>query len=228
MIGVLVVDDQVLIRAGLAALIHSAPGLHVVGQAADGQEAVQLVATERPDVVLMDVRMPGVNGVDATERILAEAGPHAPKVLILTTFDLDEYVYAALRAGACGFLLKDTPPERLLSAIKTIAVGDLLFAPSVTRRLIEAYTQRPGLALEPPPDLRELTGREIEVLELVGKGLSNDDIAAQLVLSVATVKTHLTRIMTKLRLSSRAQAVVIAYETGLVIPGGGRSPSIGP
>jgi DNA-binding NarL/FixJ family response regulator len=218
MTSVLVVDDQVLIRAGLAALIHAAPGLEVVGQATDGLDAVAQAAASEPDVVLMDIRMPGLNGVAATERILAPARAHRPRVLILTTFDLDDYVYAALRAGACGFLLKDTPPERLLAAIHAVAAGDMLFAPSVTRRLIEAYADRRDAAVGPPPDLRSLTAREIEVLRLVAKGSSNAQIAGHLMVSEATVKTHLNRTMTKLNLTSRAQAVVMAYEAGLVTP----------
>jgi len=211
MTKVLVVDDQVLIRAGLAALLRAAPGIDVVGEAADGAEAVELAAQTQPQVVLMDIRMPGVNGIAATEQIVA-ATP-APRVLVLTTFDLDEYVYAALRAGACGFLLKDAEPERLIAAVHAVAAGDTLFAPSVTRRLIEAYV--PSV---PNPALDVLTPREVEVLRLVGTGLANADIADRLVVSEATVKTHLNRAMTKLDLSSRAQAVVVAYETGLVKP----------
>ncbi|MEH1169922.1 response regulator transcription factor [Micromonospora sp. CPCC 205539] len=214
----LVVDDQVLISAGLAALISAAPGLEVVGQAANGHEAVALAASTRPDVILMDIRMPGLDGVRATERILAAASGTPPRILILTTFDLDEYVYAALRAGASGFLLKETPPQRLLAAIQTVAEGELLFAPTVTRRLIEAYTRgerdRAGVA----PDLSPLTARELEVLRLVARGMTNAEIANNLVLSEATVKTHINRTMTKLNLCSRAQAVVAAYEAGLVTP----------
>ncbi|MEU6742163.1 response regulator transcription factor [Streptosporangium sandarakinum] len=218
MTSVLVVDDQILIRAGLAALLRAAPGLEVVGEAADGEEAVRLAADTLPDIVLMDIRMPRLDGIEATRRILAQGRPSPPKVVMLTTFDLDEYVFAALSAGACGFLLKNSPPERLLAAIDTVAAGDMLFAPSVTRRLIEAYTQRDGSARPPSgvPDLEVLTGRELQVLRLVGTGMANADIAARLVLSEATVKTHLNRAMVKLSLTSRAQAVVLAYETGLV------------
>ncbi len=212
MIKVMVVDDQALIRAGLGALLRAAPGIEVVGEAADGEHAVALAASTRPDVILMDIRMPGMSGIVATERIL-KADPN-PRVLVLTTFDLDEYVYAALRAGACGFLLKDAPPERLLAAVQAVCAGDMLFAPSVTRRLIEAYVPRSD-----HPELDALTPREVEVLRLVGSGMANGDIARRLVVSEATVKTHLNRTMTKLDLTSRAQAVVVAYETGLVVPG---------
>jgi DNA-binding NarL/FixJ family response regulator len=218
MISVLVVDDQILIRAGLAALIRAAPGLDAVGEAADGQQAVTLAAELEPKIILMDVRMPVLDGATATERILAQAQPPRPRILILTTFDLDEYVYAALRAGASGFLLKDIPPERLIAAIHTVASGDMLFAPTVTRRLIEAYAPATPQARS-GPDLAGLTAREREVLRMVGTGHSNADIAETLVVSEATVKTHLNRLMAKLGLSSRAQAVVTAYETGMVVPG---------
>ncbi|MFI6320488.1 response regulator [Nonomuraea sp. NPDC050556] len=209
MITVLVVDDQVLIRAGLAALVRTAPDLDVVGEAADGSEAVRLAEQFAPDVILMDVRMPGMDGITATERILARG---ASKVLILTTFDVDEYVYRALRLGASGFLLKDTPPERLLAAIRTVASGDILLAPSATRRLVEAFT------LPPVADVGDLTSRETDVLRLVGRGLSNREIAAELSVAEATVKTHLNHLLAKLGLSSRAQAVVHAYDSGLVRP----------
>jgi DNA-binding NarL/FixJ family response regulator len=214
MISVLVVDDQVLIRAGLAALLRAA-GLTVVGEAEDGEEAVRLAATLKPDVVLMDIRMPGMDGLTATEQILAAAEP-PPKVLILTTFDLDEYVYNALRLGAGGFLLKDTPPERLIAAIHTVASGDILLAPSATRRLIEAFVDPP--AAVPSPELGRLTARETEVLRLVGCALSNKEIAKRLSVSEGTVKTHLNRLMAKLGLASRAQAVVLSYDSGLVKP----------
>lgn len=217
MISVLVVDDQILIRAGLAALIRAAPGLDVAGEAADGEEAVTLAGRLRPGVVLMDIRLPRLDGVAATARILAEVRP-PPKVLVLTTFNLDEYIYAALRAGASGFLLKETPPERLLSAIHTVADGDTLLTPSVTRRLVEAYVPPPRPERQ-PPELAPLTARETEILRLVGTGRSNSAIARTLFVSEATVKTHLNRLMSKLDLASRAQAVVTAYETGLVVPG---------
>ncbi|MFF9864814.1 response regulator [Streptomyces sp. NPDC013953] len=220
MTRVLVVDDQFLIRAGLVGLLRAAPGIEVVGEAADGEEAVALVARARPDVVLMDIRMPGMGGIEATERILAEAQDPAPRILVLTTFDLDEYVYGALRAGASGFLLKDSGPERLLAAVAAVGGGDALFAPSVTRRLVEAYArQAAGPPAPAPPDLAALTGRETEVLRLTARGLSNAEIAGELFISEATVKTHLNRAMGKLGLDSRAQAVVVAYETGLVTPG---------
>jgi len=217
--SVLVVDDQVLIRAGLAALISAAPELTVVGEAADGREALELADSTRPDVVLMDIRMPGMDGLTATAHLLAADRAHQPKVLVLTTFDLDEYVYGALSAGASGFLLKDTPPHRLLAAISTVAQGDTLLNPSITRRLIAAF------APPPPPapasaELDALTARENEVLRLVAGGMANAEIAGFLHVSEATVKTHLNRTMSKLGLSSRAQAVVLAYESGLVAPGG--------
>ncbi|KFU82059.1 DNA-binding response regulator, NarL/FixJ family, contains REC and HTH domains [Amycolatopsis lurida] len=220
MIEVLVVDDQDLVRAGFVALLRAAPGITVVGEAADGQEAVDLSARLRPDVVLMDIRMPGTNGVVATERILAAERDRPTRVLVLTTFDLDEYVYAALRAGASGFLFKDVRAERLVAAIHTIAAGEQLFAPSVMRRLIEAYANRPGGATGARgQELDCLTARETEVLRLVGKGMTNGGIAGELVVSESTVKTHVNRAMTKLGLSSRAQIVALAYESGLVTPG---------
>ncbi|WP_432135268.1 MULTISPECIES: response regulator [unclassified Streptomyces] len=218
MTTVLVVDDQFLIRAGLVGLLRAAPGISVVGEAEDGAEAVALAARTAPEVVLMDIRMPGMDGIEATERILAQASGAPPRVLVLTTFDLDEYVYGALRAGACGFLLKDSGPDRLLAAVAAVRGGDALFAPSVTRRLVEAYARRAVGGR--PVDLAELTARELEVLKLIARGLSNPEIADLLFISEATVKTHLNRTMTKLDLNSRAQAVVVAYESGLVTPGG--------
>ncbi|NEC86537.1 response regulator transcription factor [Streptomyces sp. SID12501] len=218
MTTVLVVDDQFLIRAGLVGLLRAAPGIEVVGEASDGAEGVFLAARTAPEVILMDVRMPRMNGIEATERILAEAGDPPPRILMLTTFDLDEYVYGALRAGACGFLLKDSGPERLLAAVTAVAGGDALFAPSVTRRLVEAYARQ--TACRQPPELDTLTAREREVLKLIARGLSNQEIADRLYISEATVKTHLNRTMSKLDLDSRAQAVVVAYESGLVTPGG--------
>ncbi|MGW1060634.1 response regulator transcription factor [Micromonospora rubida] len=221
MTRVLVVDDQVLIRSGLAAMLRATSGIDVVGEADSGEQAVELADTTGPDVVLMDVRMPGIGGIAATERIVATGDP-APKVIILTTFDLDEYVYGALRAGASGFLLKDTPPEQLLHAVTTVAAGIALFAPTVLERLVEAYVAQPhagpGTAPAMPSDLHALTSREREVLRLVGSGMSNVELAEHLVISEATVKTHLNRVMAKLHLASRAQAVVLAYESGLVTP----------
>ena len=219
MTSVLVVDDQVLIRAGLAALISAAPELTVVGEAADGREALELADSTRPDVVLMDIRMPGMDGLTATAHLLAADRAHQPKVLVLTTFDLDEYVYGALSAGASGFLLKDTPPHRLLAAISTVAQGDTLLNPSITRRLIAAFAP-PTPPAPASAELDALTARENEVLRLVAGGMANAEIAGFLHVSEATVKTHLNRTMSKLGLSSRAQAVVLAYESGLVAPGG--------
>jgi DNA-binding NarL/FixJ family response regulator len=219
---VLVVDDEILIRAGLAALMRAAPGLTVVGEAADGHEAVALAAETRPDVILMDIRMPGMDGITATERILAESRDKLPRVIVLTTFDLDEYIYAALRAGASGFLLKETEPHKVIAAVQAVAAGDMLLAPSVTLRLVEAYVQQPRTVRTPEaPSLSQLTPRELEILRLVGTGRTNTEIAGDLTVSEATIKTHLNRTMAKLRLTSRAQAVVVAYETGLVTPGRG-------
>ncbi|MFD9407514.1 response regulator [Streptomyces sp. NPDC059989] len=214
--SVLVVDDQFLIRSGLTALLTAAPGYEVVGEAEDGDEAVRLAAETRPDVILMDIRMPGTDGITATERILAgrdPGHPGGPKVLVLTTFDSDEYVFRALRVGASGFLFKDTPPDRLLAAIATVHAGEMLFSAGALRGLVDTYAAPPSRA--PHPGLAALTPREREVLGLVGAGLSNTDIAARLVLSAATVKTHVHRCMSKLELSSRAQAVVLAHEFGL-------------
>ena len=215
---VLVVDDQFLIRSGLVALLRAAPGIEVVGEAQDGEEAIEMAARAGPDVILMDIRMPGISGITTTERILAQASAPLPRILVLTTFDLDEYVYGALKAGACGFLLKDTPPERLLAAIHTVHAGDMLFSAPVIKGLIEAYTPRPAVP-EQHSGLDMLTPRELEVLGLVGAGMSNADIARRLVLSTATIKTHVHRCMSKLTLNSRAQAVVFAYETGLTSRG---------
>ncbi|MFB6805336.1 response regulator [Streptomyces sp. NPDC056387] len=222
---VLVADDQFLIRAGLVGLLEVAEGFEVVGEAVDGAEAVELAALTRPDVILMDIRMPRMDGIAATEQILARTPPPAPRVLILTTFDLDEYVYGALKAGASGFLLKDSGPKRLLAAITAVGSGDALFAPTVTRRLVEAFATRAGgegacdAARAGAAGLDALTSREIEVLELVGQGLANAEIAWRLFITEGTVKSHLSRTMTKLGLESRAQAVVTAYESGLVVPG---------
>ncbi|MBP0458334.1 response regulator [Streptomyces montanisoli] len=217
MTRVLVVDDQELVRAGLAALLRTAPDITAVGEVPDGEAAVEAAHRERWDVVLMDIRLPGMNGVAATERILKEVRD-PPRIIALTTFDIDEYVYAALRAGASGFLLKDTSPGRLVDAVHVVARGEMLFAPAVTRRLVEAYTRRPAAAVELDA-LPGLTARETEVLRQVGLGIDNEAVARRLHVTEGTVKTHLHRIMGKLSLNSRAQAVVMAYESGLVVPG---------
>ncbi len=229
MISVVVVDDQALVRAGFRVLVESAPDLCVVGEAADGAAAVEVVRAQRPDVVLMDVRMPGMDGIEATRRIVAalndpdggdqDTGDGGTRVLILTTFELDEYVYAALRAGASGFLLKDTPPEDLLDAIRVIAEGNALLAPSVTKRLITEFAARAEPRAAGPDRLEGLTPREREVLCLVAKGLSNGEIAAQLHMGAATAKTHVSRLLSKLGARDRAQLVVAAYESGAVVAG---------
>jgi DNA-binding NarL/FixJ family response regulator len=218
-IRVALVDDQELVRAGFRTLIESAEDLEVVGEAADGEEAARLIGDHHPDVVLMDVRMPRVDGIEATKRIHDLPGAENVRVLVLTTFDLDEYVHAALRAGASGFLLKDASPAELLNAIRVIHEGDALLAPSVTRRLIEDFAQRARPEKTPATVLTPLTQRELEVLTLVARGLSNAEIAGELVVSPATAKTHVSRVLTKLGARDRAQLVVIAYETGLVSPG---------
>ncbi|TDD61847.1 response regulator transcription factor [Actinomadura darangshiensis] len=212
-ISVLVADDQALLRGSFRALIETAPGLSVVGEAADGAEAVKLAHSLRPDVVLMDVRMPVMDGIEATRRVRADT---EVRVLILTMFDLDAYVFAALRAGAAGFLLKDTPPAELLAAVHVVASGEALLAPSVTRRLIEEFARRPEPGRPLPRRLDGVTEREREVLALVGKGLSNNEIADHLRLSLATVKTYVGRLLAKLHARDRAQLVIVAYETGLV------------
>jgi DNA-binding NarL/FixJ family response regulator len=217
MIRVLLADDQELVRSGFRLILELAEGIEVVGEAADGGEAVRLAKELQPDVVLMDVRMPDVDGIEATRR-LRQAGLEA-RVLVLTTFDLDEYVYAAVRAGASGFLLKDAPREQLVTAVRTVARGEALLAPAVTQRLIERFVSRPQ-AGEAAPALGELSVRELEVLRLIARGLSNAEIAGELYLSEATVKTHVARVLRKLGLRDRVQAVVFAYESGLVEPGG--------
>jgi DNA-binding NarL/FixJ family response regulator len=212
---VLLADDDELTRTGLRLIIESDRDLTVVGEAADGQEAIHLARALRPDVVLMDIRMPGVDGLEATRRIVEEA-EDGPRVLILTTFELDEYVFGALRAGASGFLLKRSSPEVLIEGIRVVAAGDGLLAPSVTRRLIQEFARQPGPPTPQPTALGMLTQREREVLSLVGAGLSNRELAARLYISEATVKTHIKRILMKLGLRDRVQAVVLAYEAGLV------------
>jgi DNA-binding NarL/FixJ family response regulator len=215
MIRVLLADDDQLTRTGLRLIIESDPDLTVVGEAADGQEAIHLARALHPDVILMDIRMPGVDGLEATRRIV-EATQDGPRVLILTTFELDEYVFGALRAGASGFLLKRSSPEVLIEGIKVVASGDGLLAPSVTRRLIQEFARQPGPPAPPAAPLATLTQREREVLSLIGAGLSNGELAARLYISEATVKTHVKRILMKLGLRDRIQAVVFAYEAGLV------------
>jgi DNA-binding NarL/FixJ family response regulator len=218
------VDDQAMVRQGLRMILEAEPGLTVVGEAGDGQEAVELVLRARPDVVLMDVRMPRLDGIEACRRIRDAASTDVPYVLMLTTFDLEDYVYAALRAGASGFLLKDAPAEQLVAAIEVIARGDALLAPQVTRLLIEEVARRPAPQRGTVPGLDRLTEREVEVLRLMARGMSNGEIATSLYLGEATVKTHVGRVLTKLDARDRVQAVVAAYESGLVEPGARHSP----
>jgi DNA-binding NarL/FixJ family response regulator len=217
-IGVVVVDDQALVRGGFRVLVDSAEDLEVLGEASNGAEAVALVRATHPDVVLMDVRMPVMDGLEATVQMLGSGLESVPRILILTTFDLDEYVYAALRAGASGFMLKDTPPAELLAAIRVIAGGDALLAPSITRRLIADFASRRDEPAMSSEILDTLTEREREVLGLVAKGMSNQELAASLHMSPATAKTHVSRILMKLDARDRAQLVVLAYETGFVTP----------
>jgi DNA-binding NarL/FixJ family response regulator len=233
-IRILLADDQELVRTGLRTVLESEEDFEVAGEAADGAEAVELALLKRPDVVLMDVRMPRMNGIEATRRIVGsdrgrladhvratevDLGFEPTRVLILTTFDLDEYVYAALRAGASGFLLKDAPREQLAHAIRVVAAGDALLAPSVTRRLVEEFTRHPGPEASSDASLDELTERELDVLKLVCRGLSNAEIAQELVVEESTVKTHVRHLLQKLGLRDRVQAVVLGYEAGLVRPG---------
>jgi DNA-binding NarL/FixJ family response regulator len=221
---ILIADDQRLVRAGFRLILEAQPDIDVVGEAADGLTTVDLATRHRPDVILMDIRMPRLDGLEATRRLVDPSSDSAragdpPRIVILTTFDLDEYVYAALQAGASGFLLKDVSPEQLVAAVRTVAVGDALLAPSITRRLIERYAQaRPTVGVVPDA-LERLTAREMEVFRLVARGMSNAEIAARLVVSEATVKTHVAGILGKLGLRNRAQAVVLAYESGLVRAG---------
>ena len=218
---ILIVDDQALVRAGFRMILEAEEDVEVVGEAADGREAVAEATRLRPDVVLMDVRMPEVDGIEATRRLLAQESA-TTKVVMLTTFDMDEYVYEALRAGASGFLLKDVPPEQLVAGIRAVASGDALLAPSVTRRVIEEFVRRPPESVRtPPPALADLTAREVDVLQLIARGLSNAEIAKELVVSETTVKTHVAHVLMKLGLRDRVQAVVFAYEAGVVRPGEG-------
>lgn len=214
---VLVADDQALLRAGFRLILGSEPEIEVVGDAADGIQAIKAAEALRPDVILMDIRMPVLDGLEATRRITA-GNPPPPRVIILTTYDLDEYVYEALEAGASGFLLKDTPPDELVKAVRLVASGEALLAPSVTRRLIEEFARRPSMRPRADERTNRLTERETQVLTLIANGLSNQEIAAQLFLGESTVKTHVARVFSKLEARDRVQAVVIAYESGLVRP----------
>ncbi len=217
MIRVLIADDQALVRGGFRLILEAQGDVQVVGEAEDGREALELALALVPDVVLMDVRMPELDGIEATRRLLAR-DPRS-RVLILTTFDADRYVYDAMKAGASGFLLKDVRPEQLADAVRTVATGEALLAPAITRRLVEQFVRRPPPGAHAPEELGELTERELDVLRLVARGSANAEIAATLVVSEATVKTHVTHILTKLHLRDRVQAVVLAYECGLVQPG---------
>jgi DNA-binding NarL/FixJ family response regulator len=221
-IRVLIADDQALVRAGFRMILDAEEDLEIIGEATNGLEAVDQSRRLRPDVVLMDIRMPELDGLEATRRITGggdAAGAGGVRVLMLTTFDLNEYVYEALRAGASGFLLKDVPPEQLAAGIRVVASGDALLAPSITRRLIAEFAHNAPTPAEPPRGLDELTARELEVFKLVARGLSNSEIAAELVVSETTVKTHVARVLMKLGLRDRVQAVVLAYESGVAVPG---------
>jgi DNA-binding NarL/FixJ family response regulator len=218
-VRVLIVDDQALVRTGFRMILEAEEDIDVVGEAADGVEAITEARRLEPDVVLMDVRMPELDGIEATRRLLANGGAGDTKVVMLTTFDMDEYVFDALRAGASGFLLKDVPPERLIDGIRAVADGDALLAPSITRRLIEEFVRSGPINASPPAGLGELTARELEVLQLIARGLSNAEIAKELFVSETTVKTHVAHVLMKLGLRDRVQAVVLAYEAGVVQPG---------
>ncbi|MEA2632988.1 MAG: hypothetical protein QOE66_3207 [Chloroflexota bacterium] len=220
-VRVLIADDQQLVRTGLKVILDSEPDIEVIAEASNGREAVRIARELRPDVAVMDIRMPDLDGIEATRQITAQSHEPRTRVLMLTTFDLDEYVFEALRAGASGFLLKDVPAHQLADSVRMIAAGDALLAPAVTRRLIEQFVAA-APAPPSPPGLDELTPRELEVFRLVAKGMSNAEIAAELFIGDATVKTHLTRLLMKLDLRDRVQAVVLAYETGVVSPGLGR------
>jgi DNA-binding NarL/FixJ family response regulator len=216
MIRVVIADDQALLRGGFRMILESQKDIEVVGEAADGREALEQARALEPDVVLMDIRMPELDGLEATRQLVG--GDGAPRVLILTTFDLDEYVYEAMKAGASGFLLKEVRPEQLADAVRVVAAGETLVAPAITRRLIEEFVRRRPPGSGTPPEVSELTERELEVFKLVARGLSNSEIAAMLFLSEATVKTHITHVLAKLGLRDRVQVVVLAYESGLVLP----------
>jgi DNA-binding NarL/FixJ family response regulator len=216
-ITILVVDDEALLRGAFRTMLETEDDLEVIGEAAEGREAIEQARLRKPEVVLMDVRMPGMDGIEATRRLLEQGS--ASRVLILTTFDLDEYVYEAMRAGASGFMLKNSPPDQLAAAIRTVAAGEALLAPTVTRRLIEEFVRRPRVGAGEESELSDLTERELEVLKLIARGLSNAEIAGQLMVSEATVRTHVNRILSKLGVRDRTQAAVRAYESGLVQPG---------
>jgi len=220
-VRVLIADDQALVRAGFRMILDAEDDISVIGEAEDGVDAVEQINRLRPDVALMDIRMPRLNGLEATKQVVADAanGDATTRVLMLTTFDLNEYVYEALRAGASGFLLKDVPAEQLVAGIHVVAQGEALLAPSITRRLIEEFAQNAPIERTPPKELDELTAREAEVFKLVARGMSNAEIARELVVSETTVKTHVARILMKLHLRDRVQAVVYAYEAGVVQPG---------
>jgi DNA-binding NarL/FixJ family response regulator len=218
-VRVLIADDQALVRAGFRMILDAEEDLEVVGEAADGVAAVDAARRLKPDVVLMDIRMPELDGIEATRRVVALGAEPPVHVLVLTTFDLNEYVYEALRAGASGFLLKDVPPEQLADGIRVVAGGDALLAPSITRRLIQEFARATPAPAEPPKGFDDLTAREVEVFRLVARGLSNAEIAAELIVSETTVKTHVARLLMKLGLRDRVQAVVLAYESGIAVPG---------
>jgi len=219
-IRVVIADDQHLVRAGFRKILEAEDDITVLAEASNGLEAIAAARRHQPDVVLMDIRMPDMDGLEATRQLL-RGDPALTRVLILTTFDLDEYVYQALHAGASGFLLKDSPPDQLLAATRIVAGGDALLAPSITRKVVQEFARRPVRSRTPPPGLGELTAREHEVLTLLARGLSNSQIADQLIISDATVKTHVARVLMKLNLADRVQAVIFAYETGLIQPGDG-------
>ena len=227
-VRVLIADDQVLVRAGFKLILDAERDIDIVGEASDGLEAVTQARELHPDVVLMDIRMPGIDGLEATRRILAENPDPPIRILVLTTFDVNEYVYDALRAGASGFLLKDVPPEQLVAGVHVVANGEALLAPTITRRLIEEFARNTPAPTEPAPSLDQLTARELEVFKLLARGMSNAEIAENLIVSETTVKTHVARILMKLGLRDRVQAVVFAYEHGVVLPGEERSPEPGP
>jgi DNA-binding NarL/FixJ family response regulator len=218
-IRILIADDQSLVRTGFRMILDAEPDLDVVGEAVDGREAVDKARSAKPDVILMDIRMPDLDGIEATRRIVADGGEAAPKILMLTTFDLNEYVYEALRAGASGFLLKDVPAEQLADGVRVVAAGEALLAPSVTRRLLSEFAQVRPRDAAPPPAFEDLTPRELEVFRLIARGLSNAEVAQELIVSETTVKTHVARVLMKLGLRDRIQAVVLAYESGIIQPG---------